>query len=88
MSSISDAADEERGLSKYAADQIHKHIVRPILEEAALKEFHPLIKAVPTRIGNKQIKTLRDLEKTLLFLAPASIFMTISDCAFAHGVWR
>jgi len=71
LSSISDAADDdERGLSKYAADQIHKHIIQPILAEAALKEFHPLIKAVPKRIGNKQIKTLRDLEKTLLFLAP------------------
>jgi hypothetical protein len=27
---------------------------------------------VPLRIGDKEIKTLRDLEKTLIFLAPVS----------------
>jgi hypothetical protein len=65
-------ADEERGLSKYAAEQIHKHIVEPILREESLKEFHELIESVPERIGDKEIKTLRDLEKTLIFLAPVS----------------
>ncbi|KAK5131767.1 hypothetical protein LTR08_000599 [Meristemomyces frigidus] len=64
------AASEERGLSKYASEQIHKHIVVPILREDALKEFHSLIKSVPERIGNKEIKNLRDLETTLIFLAP------------------
>ena len=63
---------EQRGLSKYACEQIHKHIIRPILHEEALKDFHPLVNRVPERIGNKQIKTLRDLEKTLIFLAPVS----------------
>jgi len=70
FSSISDAAEEERGLSKYAADQIHKHIIKPILREENLKEFHDLVKSVPERIGDKEIKNLRDLEKTLIFLAP------------------
>jgi len=70
FSSISDASDDERGLSKYAAEQIHKHIVKPILREESLKEFHELIKTVPERIGDKEIKNLRDLEKTLIFLAP------------------
>ncbi|EME48795.1 hypothetical protein DOTSEDRAFT_40082 [Dothistroma septosporum NZE10] len=70
FSGISDATDEERGLSKYAADQIHKHIIKPILHEESLKEFHDLIKSVPSRIGDKEIKNLRDLEKTLIFLAP------------------
>jgi len=80
------AASDERGLSKYAAIQINKHIVQPILSEEALKEFHPLIKDVPSRIGNKEIKTLRDLEKTLIFLAPVSERVReTSDCAFAHG---
>ncbi|KAI6880757.1 hypothetical protein KC360_g7121 [Hortaea werneckii] len=69
FSTISDAT-ERRGLSKYAAEQIHKYIVQPILQEAALKDFHPLIEGVPVRIGNKEIKNLRDLEKTLIFLAP------------------
>lgn len=66
------AVTERRGLSKYACEQIHKHIVKPILREEALKDFHPLIKGVPQRIGKKEIKTLRDLEKTLIFLAPVS----------------
>ncbi|KAK3053440.1 hypothetical protein LTR09_005609 [Extremus antarcticus] len=66
---ISDAT-EQRGLSKYACQQIHKHIVKPILAEEKLQEFHPLIKDVPARIGKKEIKNLRDLEKTLIFLAP------------------
>ncbi|KAI7524978.1 hypothetical protein KC316_g18554, partial [Hortaea werneckii] len=69
LSTILDAT-ERRGLSKYAAEQIHKYIVKPILHEAALKDFHPLIEGVPERIGNKEIKNLRDLEKTLIFLAP------------------
>lgn len=65
-------ATEQRGLSKYACEQIHKHIVKPILREESLKEFHPLIKNVPARIGKKEIRSLRDLEKTLIFLAPVS----------------
>lgn len=72
FSSISEAADEERGLSKYAAEQIHKYIIKPILLEESLKEFHGLIESVPARIGGKEIKNLRDLEKTLIFLAPVS----------------
>jgi len=80
------AASEERGLSQYAADQIHKYIVLPILKEETLKEFHPLIKDVPNRIGNKEIKNLRELEKTLIFLAPVSERVRVkSNCAFAHG---
>ena len=77
-------ATEERGLSKYASEQIHKHIVKPILHEEALKEFHPLIKSVPSRIGKKEIKNLRDLEKTLIFLAPVSHkrIRRESECAF------
>ncbi|KAK4892505.1 hypothetical protein LTR27_008969 [Elasticomyces elasticus] len=64
------AATQERLLSGYACGQIHKHIIEPILNEPALKDFHPLIAKVPARIGNREIKTLRELEKTLIFLAP------------------
>lgn len=86
LSTISDAT-ERRGLSKYAAEQIHKYIVKPILHEAALKDFHPLIEGVPERIGNKEIKNLRDLEKTLIFLAPVSGGCCLAvQCAFAHCV--
>lgn len=80
------AATQQKGLSKYACEQIHKHIVKPILREQALKEFHPLVQEVPSRIGNKDIKNLRDLEKTLIFLAPVSHsrIRPASDRAFAH----
>ena len=71
MSAIS-AATEERGLSEYAKEQIHRYIIQPILREPSLKEFHQLVKDVPHRIGNKEIKNLRDLEKTLIFCAPVS----------------
>ncbi|GME25356.1 zinc finger transcription factor ace1 [Neofusicoccum parvum] len=59
-----------RSLSEFAIKHIQKRIVKPILQEAALKEFHPLVKDVPRRIGAKEITNLRDLEKTLIFLAP------------------
>lgn len=85
FSSISDASDDERGLSKYAAEQIHKHIVKPILREESLKEFHDLIKTVPERIGDKEIRNLRDLEKTLIFLAPVSSHVRSTDGAFTYG---
>lgn len=79
------AASDERGLSKYAVEQIHKHIVKPILRETALREFHPLVSSVPERIGSKEIKNLRDLEKTLIFLAPVSDRTRLrSGCASTH----
>ena len=75
------------GLGKYACEQIHKHIVLPILREKQLKDFHPLIKDVPSKIGKKEIKNLRDLEKTLIFLAPVSLscIREQSDRAFTYG---
>ncbi|KAF2013114.1 hypothetical protein BU24DRAFT_424113 [Aaosphaeria arxii CBS 175.79] len=64
------ASDEKHTLGEYACKQIHDHIIKPILAEDSLKDFHPLIKDVPRRIGEKNICNLRDLEKTLIFLAP------------------
>jgi hypothetical protein len=46
-----------------------------------LKPFHPLVRSVPQRIINKQIVCLRDLEKTLLWLAPVRI-----DIVFINGI--
>lgn len=86
MSTIS-AVTEERGISKYAKEQINLHIIQPILREPSLKEFHQLLKDVPHRIGNKEIKNLRDLEKTLIFCAPVSHRdrdFTSSDCTFTY----
>lgn len=67
-------ASEERGLSDYAKDQIHKHIIKPILREPSLKEFHSLLKGMPRKIGNKEITTLRELERALIFAAPVSCY--------------
>jgi hypothetical protein len=57
-------------LSKDAIRHIKKQIIQPILDEDLLKEFHPLIEDIPHRIGARFISNLRDLEKTLFFLAP------------------
>ena len=86
MTAIADAT-EKRGLSEYAKEQINKHIIQPILREQSLREFHQLIKNVPRRIGTKDISTLRDLEKTLIFLAPVSesISAAKAGCAVTYG---
>ncbi|KAF2467524.1 uncharacterized protein BDR25DRAFT_234278 [Lindgomyces ingoldianus] len=65
-----DASEDKHTLGEYACKQIHDHIIKPILAEESLKDFHPLIEDVPRRIGDKNISNLRDLEKTLIFLAP------------------
>ncbi|KAF1992094.1 hypothetical protein K402DRAFT_78847 [Aulographum hederae CBS 113979] len=59
-------------LSTSAEKRIRETILLPILKEKSLQEFHPLIKDIPRRIGAKDITNLRDLEKTLIFLAPVS----------------
>ena len=74
-------------LSQHAIKHIQLHIVKPILEDELLKEFHPLVKEVPTRIGNKAITNLRDLEKTLIFLAPVSQIIQFEEFGeVAHWV--
>ncbi|KAF2806706.1 uncharacterized protein BDZ99DRAFT_83997 [Mytilinidion resinicola] len=65
-----DSQEGKHTLGEYACKQIHDSIIKPILAEKSLEDFHPLIKDVPRRIGNKDINNLRDLEKTLIFLAP------------------
>ncbi|KAF2635297.1 hypothetical protein P280DRAFT_523183 [Massarina eburnea CBS 473.64] len=62
--------EEKHTLGERATQLIKELIVQPILDEESLKDFHPLIRDVPTRIGEKKICNLRDLEKTLVFLAP------------------
>jgi hypothetical protein len=69
-SSLGNTSHSQHFLSSDAVRHIKKHIVQPILKEDSLKEFHPLIEDVPRRIGARFISNLRDLEKTLFFLAP------------------
>jgi hypothetical protein len=76
-------------LGKNAIRQIQERIIKPILAEKALKDFHPLIADVPHRIGTKDITNLRDLEKTLIFLAPVShIPSNDFESAIAHCIFR
>lgn len=82
------SSEEKHTLSDHAAQQIQEYIVKPILAEAALKDFHPLIKDVPRRIGEKNICNLRDLEKTLIFLAPVSGIRYLSESAEAYCIRR
>jgi hypothetical protein len=75
------ASPAKHVLSDDAADVIRDSIIKPILAEEALKDFHPLVKDVPRRIGEHSICNLRDLEKTLIFLAPVSGIRYLSDSA-------
>lgn len=67
-----DVALEAKMLSDFAVIKIRQYIVAPILAENKLKEYHTLIEDLPKRIGDRAITCLRDLEKTLIFLAPVS----------------
>lgn len=82
------ACEEKHTLGEFACKQIHDHIIKPILAEDSLKEFHPLIKDVPRRIGEKNICNLRDLEKTLIFLAPVSGIRYLSESAKTYCIFR
>ncbi|KAF2099601.1 hypothetical protein NA57DRAFT_55555 [Rhizodiscina lignyota] len=61
--------DDGHSLSDFAAKEIKQRILDPILKEDTHKAFHRLLADVPRRVDNKEIRTLRDLEKNLLYLA-------------------
>ncbi|KAF1836704.1 zinc finger transcription factor ace1 [Decorospora gaudefroyi] len=82
------ASEEDHTLGEYASKQIHDLIIKPILAEESLKDFHSLIEDVPRRIGEKNIRNLRDLEKTLIFLAPVSGIRYLSESAKAYCILR
>ncbi|KXX79741.1 Zinc finger transcription factor ace1 [Madurella mycetomatis] len=58
------------GLSPRATSRICEHTLKPLLGNPAFKDFHPLLLGCPKKIQEKQIVCLRDLEKTLLLVAP------------------
>ena len=60
------------GLSDHAVKKIHDIILLPILSDDKFEHYHPLVRDIPQRIGEKKITCLRDLEKTIVFLAPVS----------------
>jgi hypothetical protein len=59
-------------MSIRASNKIHEHILKPLLAKQSLKDFHPIVRDCPRRIHEKEIVCLRDLEKTLVFMAPVS----------------
>ncbi|KAI1482738.1 hypothetical protein F4774DRAFT_406439 [Daldinia eschscholtzii] len=66
-------------LSQRARNRITEHILKPLLGDQSLKEFHPIVLDCPRRIQEDQIVCLRDLEKTLIFMAPVSQLMKDLD---------
>lgn len=71
-------------LGPQACKQIERYILLPILREKRLKDFHPLVQGIPHRINHKEVTCLRDLEKTLLFLAPVSKVLELGVGEIAH----
>jgi hypothetical protein len=68
-------------LSQRAVNRIHEHTLKPLLAKPSLKDFESIILDCPRRIQENQIVCLRDLEKTLIFMAPVS--QLLKDT----GVW-
>ncbi|KAI0176319.1 hypothetical protein GGR52DRAFT_579741 [Hypoxylon sp. FL1284] len=62
-------------LSNRARNRITEHILKPLLGNHSLKDFRPIVVDCPRRIQEDQIVCLRDLEKTLIFMAPVSQLM-------------
>lgn len=77
-------AGSQHALSEYACRHIQKHLISPIIAEDSLKNFHPLVRGIPYRVGRKEITCLRDLEKVLLWLAPVSGFCTVGERSLAY----
>jgi hypothetical protein len=75
-------------LSARASNRIHEHILKPLLAKSSLKDFHPIVKDCPRRIHGKEIVCLRDLEKTLIFMAPVSEFQDDVAGGVAHWFSR
>lgn len=63
------------GLGPRATNLIIKHTLKPLLVPS-FKIFHPLVLECPAKIQRKEIVCLRDVEKTLLLLAPVSQLRT------------
>lgn len=75
ISTFDNACPPKRQLGRVACKQIEQFLIVPILKEPRLKPFHPLVRSIPQRIINKQIVCLRDVEKTLLWLTPVSLYI-------------
>ncbi len=59
-------------LSDRATIKFRQFIFEPLLAKPSLKDFHSLVNDCPRRIRENEIACLRDLEKTLMLMAPVS----------------
>lgn len=84
ISSLDTTGSQRRQLALAACKQIERFVLVPILKEEKLKPFHPLVQSIPQRIVDKEITCLRDLEKTLLWLAPVSMDLASGVGDVAH----
>jgi len=66
----STTSETSKGLSARATSRIFEHTLKPLLAKPSFKELHPLVLECPKKIQEKEIVCLRDLEKTLLLVAP------------------
>ena len=73
-------------LGPLACKHIERLILLPILRQKQLKPFHPLVIGVPRRIVAKDITCLRDLEKTLIFLAPVSAIQKFDIKTYTYHI--
>lgn len=56
--------------------EIQRTVLDPILAEDKFKAFHDLVLSIPAFVNTSQIRSLRDLEKTFVWLAPVSAILT------------
>lgn len=73
LAARSTAGQNSLRLSAKASNRIREHVLRPLLAKASLKEFHSIVSECPKKIHAKELVCLRDLEKTLVFLAPVRL---------------
>lgn len=79
--SVTAAAVNPSALKPRSVNRIQEHTLRPLLEKPTLKPFEAIVLDIPRRIRAQEIICLRDVEKTLIFMAPVS--QLLSD----NGVW-
>lgn len=76
-----------RRLSDRAMKKFRELIFNPLLSINSIKEFHPLVRDCPRRINENEIVCLRDLEKTLLLMAPVSDNQQDTPAVKAFAYW-
>ncbi|KAI9662144.1 MAG: copper-binding transcription factor [Alyxoria varia] len=78
------SSSQVKGLSEVSVKRVRDLIVSPILAEKKLRAYHSLVSELPERINDKAITCLRDLEKTLIFLAPVSADLSLGEGVLAE----